>query len=147
MTLPSLTGPLTGMHDGTLTSVAVSEGEAVLGLVHVDGRRFCLQLSGVEALLLDDFRESNIVSELQVVTGPKFEEVGLSPGDVRSTFELLFTRPHPDAAHEYHEAYENALDTQIGRLEEGSMQLVILDPAYGADLVAFCASVDLVPLP
>lgn len=147
MDIPDLTGPLTGLHDGRLTSIAVSEGGAVLGLVHVDGRRFSLILSGVEALALNDFRAGNIVFELQVVTGPKFEEVGLSFGDVRAAFEVLFTRPHSTAAREYHDAYNDFLDRQIRRLEDGVMRLVILEPAYGADLLAFCTSAELVPDP
>jgi hypothetical protein len=142
--LPSLTGPLTGLHDGLLTSVAVSEGAAVLGLTHVDGRRFNLTLTGVEALSMNDFREGNIILELQVATGSDFEDVGLSPGDVRATLEVLFTRPHPEAARKYHDDYEAALERQMQRLEQGEMRLVILDPAYGADFVAYCASAELV---
>jgi hypothetical protein len=76
--------------------------------------------------------------------GPNFEDVGICAGDVRAAFEVLFTRPHPDAAAEYHDAYDVALDRQIKRLEDGTMRLVILDPAYGADLLAFCASAELV---
>jgi hypothetical protein len=143
MTLPSLTGPLTGMHDGLLTSVAVSEGEAVLGLTHVDGRQFNLTLTGVEALSMNDFREGNIILELQVATGSDFEGVGLSPGDVRATLEVLFTRPHSEAAQKYHDDYDASLERQVERLEKGEMRLVILDPAYGAELVAYCASVEL----
>jgi hypothetical protein len=44
----------------------------------------------------------------------------------------------------YHDAYELYLDRQTERLLGGAMSLVILDPAYGADLVAFCASTELV---
>ena len=143
MNLPSLTGPLTGLHDGRLTSISVSEGTAVLGVTHVDGRQFNLILSGVEALSLNDFREENIILELQVFTGPNFSEIGLSPGDVRATFEVLFTRPHPEAAQQYHDEYDLFLEKQIKRLEVATMCLVILEPAYGADLVAFCASTEL----
>jgi hypothetical protein len=133
------------MHDGTLTSVAVGEGGAVLLLTHVDGRQFKLILSGVESLVINDFREGNIILELQVVVGSRFDEFGLSAGDIRAAFEMLFTRPHADADAEYHDAYDVALDKQIRRLEDGDMRLVILDPAYGADLLAFCASAEIFP--
>jgi hypothetical protein len=117
---------------------------AVLGLTHVDGRQFDLSLTGVEALSISDFREGNIILELQVVTGPKFEEVGLPLGDVREALEVLFPGPHPDAVRKYHDEHELFLVRQTRRLEEGSARLVVLDPAYGADLVAYCVAADLI---
>lgn len=147
MSSPNLIGPLTGFHDGKLESVAVADGTAVFGLVHVDGRRFKLNLSGVEALSINDFREDNIILELQVVAGSDFQGAGPTPGDVRATLEVLFLRPHSDAASEYHEAYDNLLQSKLDLLEKGAAKLVILDPAYGADLVAFCTSAELVDAP
>lgn len=147
MSSPNLIGPLTGFHDGKLESVAVADGTAVFGLVHVDGRRFKLNLSGVEALSINDFREGNIILELQVVAGSDFQRAGLTPGDVRATLEVLFLRPHSNAASEYHEAYDNLLQSKLDLLEKGAAKLVILDPACGADLVAFCTSAELLDAP
>lgn len=144
MTLPSPTGPLTGLHDGRLRSVSVSEGYALLGLTHVDGRRFILKLGGVEALCVDGFREGNIISELEVVSGSDFEAVGISPGDVLASLEALFLRPHQSAAEKYHAAYDAFRDKQLARLEAGTAKLVLLEPAYGADLLAYCSSVELI---
>ena len=136
-------GPLTGFHDGKLESVAVSDGTAAFGLAHVDGRRFRLNLSGVEALSINDFREGNIILELQVLSASDFEKAGLSAGDVRAMLEVLFPRPHANAAPNYHEAYDGFLQSQHERIDQGLAKLVLLDPAYGADLVAFCASAEL----
>lgn len=133
-------------HDGNLTSVEVGEGTAALGLKHSDGRRFSFQLAGVEALYINDFREGNIVLELHEVTGPEFEETGFSPGDVRASLHVLFTPPHHDAAQSYHDEHNALLDRQVERLRSGAMRLIILDPAYGADLLAFCASTTLIAL-
>jgi hypothetical protein len=144
MTLPNLVGPLTGLHDGQLRSIAVSEGRASLGVTHVDGRRFTLELGGVEALCIDGFREGNIISKLQVVSCPNFDEVGLSVGDVLANLEALFLRPHQSAAAEYHSKYDAFRDRQLARLEAGTARLVLLEPAYGADLLAYCTSVDLI---
>jgi hypothetical protein len=91
----------------------------------VDGRRFDLSLKGVEALSINDFREGNIILELQVVTGPQFEEVGLSPADVRESLEVLFPGPHPDAVRRYHDEYEVFLERQTNRLKEGSALLLV----------------------
>ena len=99
---------------------------------------------GVEALSISDFREGNIILELQVVTGPKFEEVGLSSGDVRATLVVLFPGPHPAAVRKYHDEYEDFLAEKTKRLQEGPARLVVLDPSYGADLVAYCSAADLI---
>lgn len=144
MMLPSLTGPLTGLHDGRLRSIAVSEGHAVLGLTHVDGRRFILKLGGVEALCVDGFREGNIISELEVVSGSDFDADSISAGDVLASLETLFLRPHQSAAEKYHAAYNAFRDKQLARLEAGTAKLVLLEPAYGADLLAYCSSVELI---
>lgn len=144
MMLASLTGPLTGLHDGQLRSLAVSEGCAVLGLTHVDGRCFLLKLGGVEALCVDGFREGNIISELEVVSGSDFEAVGISPGDVLASLEALFLRQHQSAAEKYHAAYDAFRDKQLARLEAGMAKLVLLEPAYGADLMAYCSSIELI---
>jgi hypothetical protein len=137
---------ISSFHDGKLTSVAVGEGTATLGLTHLDGRRFTLSMAGVEALSINDFREGNIVLELHLLTGTSFEKAGFSPGDVRASLQVLFTAPHPDAAQKYHDDYNSSLDRQIERLRDGSMKLIILDPAYGADLLAYCATADLAAL-
>lgn len=144
MTLPSLTGPMTGLHDGQLRSISVGEGYALLGLTHVDGRSFILKLGSVEALCVDSFRQGNIISELEVVSGSDFEAAGMSAGDVRASLEVLFLRPHQSAAEKYHAAYEAFLDKQLARLEAGTAKLVLLEPAYGADLLAYCSSVELI---
>lgn len=144
MTLPSLTGLLTGLHDGQLRSIAVDGKRAVLGLTHVDGRCFRLELEGVEALCMDGFREGNIILELQVITGPDFDEAGLSPGDVLANLEALFLRPHPAAAARYHAEYDAFRDRQLSRLESGTARLVLLEPAYGAELLAYCTSAELI---
>ncbi len=144
MSSPNLIGPLTGFHDGNLESVTVGDGTAVFGLTHVDGRRFRLNLSGVEALAMNDFREGNIILELQVLSASDFGKAELSAGDVRATLEALFPRPHADAAPEHHETYERFLQAQHERLDQGAAKLVLLEPAYGADLIAFCTSAELV---
>jgi hypothetical protein len=122
----------------------VSKGRASLGLTHVDGRRFTLNLGGVEALCIDGFREGNTILELQVISGPNFDEVGLSAGDILADLEVLFLRPHQSAATEYHSKYDAFRDKQLARLEAGTATLVLLEPAYGADLLAYCISADLV---
>ena len=137
---------INSFHDGNLTSVEVGEGTAALGLKHLDGRRFSFKLAGVEALSINDFREGNIVLGLHEVTGPQFEATGFSPGDIRASLHLLFTPPHPDAAQSYHDDHNALLDRQVERLRSGAMRLVILDPAHGADLLAFCASTRLIAL-
>ncbi|MEP6566178.1 MAG: hypothetical protein ABJB10_13655, partial [Mesorhizobium sp.] len=73
-------------HDGYLTGIELAEKSAVVSLQHYDGTRYRLHLSGIEALLANEFRQGNIISSLEVTTGT-------SPyiGNLR----LLWPAPHP----------------------------------------------------
>jgi hypothetical protein len=144
MTDHSLGYALGGLHDGLLKSITVDEGRATLGLTDIDGQWFALELGGVEALCVDGFREANIIFEILVTTGPNFEDAGLSDGDVLASLEVLFRRPHQLAPPKYHAEYDTFREKQLARLKNGTARLVVADTAYGADLVAYCTSIELI---
>ena len=56
-------------HDGRLTSIAVADSSAVLGLRQAEGREFTMTLAGVEALNVDGFRLGNTILALRAVSG------------------------------------------------------------------------------
>ena len=60
------TETIPSFHDGHLTSIAVERGAATLGLARSNGEAFELKLEAVEALQANDFREGNIVLDLEV---------------------------------------------------------------------------------
>ena len=133
-------------HDGYLVSVSVEENTAVLGLKQVQGNEFAMTLGGVEALSIDGFRQGNIILDLWMVSGEQPTAENLQMLEVDEVLEILFPAPHPDAAATYHEAHGAFLETQLERIRAGEAAIVILSPAYGADLYAYCGSVALDPL-
>jgi hypothetical protein len=132
-------------HDGYLVSVSVAEHTAVLGLKQVSGDEFVMTLGGLEALSIDGFREGNIILDLWMVSGKQPTSEDLQTMELAEVMEGLFPGPHPEAAAKYHEAHALFLETKLERVRTGEASLVLIVPAYGADLYAFCASVDLQP--
>lgn len=132
-------------HDGYLVSVSVTEHTAVLGLKQAGGDAFVMTLGGVEALSLDGFREGNIILDLWMVSGKQPTSEDLQTIELAEVMEILFPSPHPKAAPQYHEKHAAIMETKLDRVRSGQAALVLMIPAYGADLYAFCASVDLDP--
>lgn len=129
-------------HDGYLDAVALGADAVTLGLRDSRDNPYELRLSGLEALHIDGFREGNIILALQVITGQKPQSCGLDDDDVREVMDLLFPPPHPMAEPKYHEAHAEVIERQLARIEAGEATLVTIDPAYGADLVAYCTGVE-----
>jgi len=96
----------------------------------VNGPEYELLLEGLEALHVEDFREGNIISLVEIVTG--------HPPHADTDFDRLFVPPHPSAAEQYHDAHALVLKRQIARIENGETSLVLIVPSYGADLLAVC---------
>jgi hypothetical protein len=134
-------------HDGYLESVAVAEDTATLGLKQVDGGTFVMTLGGLEALRIDGFLEGNIILDLWTVSGKEPTSADLATMEVAEVMEILFPGPHPLAAAQYHQTHSALLATKLERIRSGDASLVMLVPAYGAELYAFCQSVDLQPTP
>ncbi|WP_441707066.1 hypothetical protein [Hyphomicrobium sp. 2TAF46] len=124
-------------HDGNLTGVQLAEGQVTLTLKRVDGQMYELVLSSVQALQMDDFREGNIINRLRVIQGsvPHSE-----------ILERLFPPPHPSAAENYHAAHAKSLQTKALKVEAGEAVVILIDPSYGADLVAFCDRITITAL-
>ena len=132
-------------HDGYLVSITVKEHTAVLGLKQVDGEEFVMTLGGVEALSIDGFREGNIILDLFMVSGQQPTSQNLQMVEPAEFMDVLFPGPHPEAAVQYHEAHAAIMQKKLEKVRAGEAALVIVVPAYGADLYAYCGSVDLDP--
>ena len=120
-------------HDGLLTGIVLFDKTATVFLQQSSGEQYKLLLSGLEVLQMEDFRQGNIISMVEVVTGRlPYEHVGI---------ERLFVPPHPAAAKQYHEAHANVIAQQSSRIAGGEVALVVIVPSYGGDLLAICHEV------
>ena len=128
-------------HDGYLTAISVQAGAATLGLARSSGEAFELKLEGVEALHADDFRQGNIIYNLNIICGSVPDGV-----DLKERLERLFPSPHPNAASIYHERHTKFLADVLTRLADGSATMLIMEFSYGCDLVAICREIELTML-
>lgn len=120
---------LPSFHDGLLCGLSVTETTATLSLVEVEGRRWSVELTGVRYLKADDFRQGNIVLDLELVTGAP---------PPRAWLEKLLPAPHPGVAAAYHDAHRAHLDELEAGIASGALTLVALSPSYGCELLAIC---------
>jgi hypothetical protein len=119
-------------HDGYLTGLAVSDRAATFSITRSDGVPWRIDLSGVQRLKADDFREGNIISHVEAVTG---EEPS------RGLLEMLVMGPHQNAAQEYHDKHHALIDALVQRVMAGSLSLLSITPSYGCEVIALCETV------
>jgi hypothetical protein len=130
-------------HDGRLNAVALGANGATLGLCDSGGNAYELELTGLEALQIDGFRAGNLISRVQVITGRKPRPHGLDEEDVLDLMNLLFPPPHATSDETACEAHDQMVAGRLARIETGEATLVVIDPSYGADVVAICAGASL----
>lgn len=125
-------------HDGLITGIVLGSDTATILLQQTTGEEYTLTLTGLEVLHMEDFRQGNIISMVEVVSGQyPYEHSGL---------ERLFSPPHPSAAEEYHNAHAAIVERQSARIAAGDVSMVVIVPSYGADLIAICRDIALAPL-
>jgi len=123
------------LHDATFDGIVVKARVATLYFSTTDGRGYEVQLSGIDALHMNDFQQGNIVVLFETTTG--------EPPRKALDLERLYGSPHPSAAKEYHEKSEVFRTMRRRAIEAGELTLVEMQPAIGADLLATCEQVEL----
>lgn len=96
------------------------------------GQALSMQLVGTEALVCNNFRQGNIVGDVQIVSG-------IAP--YADMLNLLLDPPHPKAAEEFHDRHRRFVKQKIGQNKDGSLSLVSIDPSYGCKRIALCREV------
>jgi hypothetical protein len=121
------------LHDGFLDGILLAgENRATVLLRTVAGQSFSMQIIGVEALVCNDFRQGNIIFDVQIVSRVVASE---------DTLGHLFVPPHPDAALEFHDEHKRFLGRQISRIKDGELKLVSIESSYGCNLKALCQDI------
>jgi hypothetical protein len=99
-----------------------------------------LTLTGIKALHVENFREGNIVSEVEM-----FSVAAPISKAVKLIMDRLFPAPHPSADQVYHDRYAIFIEDRISEISSGAAKLVSISSSYGADLLAFCETVEARP--
>ena len=121
------------LHDACLVGISLSEKRAVLTAKTPDDKEWQIVIHGVDALLVDEFRDGNVIS---------FFEVYLQSEPPRDIIERLFISPHPSAAPKYHQRYSELMDTKCRAVEAGELVLAWLAPVYGVEVVVLGSSLE-----
>lgn len=123
------------LHDATFDGLVSHGKDYKLFFSKSDGSGCEVHLVGVDALQMDDFRESNIVVYFGTTTRER-------PGNL-TNFERLYGPPHPSAPAEYHEKHVAYRDQKFEAVAAGELIFVEMEPAIGAKLVAACTHLQL----
>ena len=117
------------VHDGHFDGLRVEEQTATLFLRQSDGTRCELLVQGLENLQMDDFRQGNVVTLLEVISG--------DAPIAHSFLDRILIPPLQSVAKG---AHGDLLDALLARIQRQECGLLLLQSAYGADLVAICKS-------
>ncbi|MDO9431901.1 MAG: hypothetical protein Q7T84_11440 [Phenylobacterium sp.] len=109
--------------------MAVAAQGATLSVLRSDGVSWRIELFGVRYLRADEFREGNIICNLEAYSGTQ---------PPRSVIESLLGAPQENVAGEYSEKHRVFIDQMIAHVIEGRLTLVVLTPSYGCELSALC---------
>lgn len=124
------------LHDSILNGVVLAGKSARLHFVQTNLAPYVVELSGIDAMQMDDFREGNIVSIFEAIQG---EEPSTEVG-----WDRLYPPPHPTAAEQYHQEYRELLRSKQAAIAAGKLTLVQMVPSLGADLLVVCESLETV---
>lgn len=128
-----MSSDLPRFHDALVTGITVAEKSATSFLRQTNSEGYALDLEGVEVLHMEDFRLSNVISNVEIV--------GNRIPDSDVAFDRLFGAPHPTAEPIYHEQYAAVVKRQQDRIESGETKLLLVVATWAADLLAICREV------
>lgn len=121
------------LHDAYCDGLNLSGADCTLYFHRSDASTYQVELTGIDALQLDGFREGNIVSIFVTASG---EETLAS-----DALDLLYPPPHPNAAAEYHVKYAEFRRQKCSAIAAGELTFVEMQSSYGASLFAVCREV------
>jgi len=111
------------LHDGRLIGVLSFDEEAVIQAKSAEGRPWTLLLKGVLRLRVRDMYEGNIIFDCVVVEASR---------DAEEALEELIQGPDRGAE----------MQRLKNKLDDGSHRLVVINPSYGATVVAIAQFVE-----
>jgi hypothetical protein len=106
-------------HDGYIDGVLVAEESASIFLRTVSSEKFTIVLHGVKSLVMNDFRQGNIILDLEWV-----DAVNVSDSAILDYYSM----PEGEVA--------VLRERWINEIKGRQLQAIEISPSYGADLTA-----------
>lgn len=123
--------PVHSFHDGNLTGVQYANGNAIfLDFSTGKGQHFRISLTGVIRFVATDLLEGNIVFD---VLSTSFGNLEAALADEYITGALFGTVPHTG----------KELDNWRQQIRNHSLNVFVVEPSYGASVIALCQGVAL----
>ncbi len=118
------------LHDGHLQGLMLGPQSTLnLHLSDVAKNGFVFALAGLGRLLVDEFREGNIILDVTILRG-------IAPE--RSELERLIGTLHPSVGTPFRDQHEAAITGYSDRVATGELTFLRIVPSYGSDLLALC---------
>lgn len=120
------------LHDATFDGIITSGKTATLYFTRTDGVGCSVTLDHVSVLQMDNFQQGNIAVLFEITSG-------VAPGPTVE-WTRLFPPPHPSAPQRVHDDHARFAEARRLAIETGTMTLVEMQAACGAELLAICGS-------
>ena len=119
--------------ESRLLGVRVDEKqqEAVLSIVDTGGTEFIVRLCGLEKLLVEEFRQQNVIEEM------RHWRVGALEGDWREAVNFLIAGA---ASTDSDPQLAKVVAAVVDRIARGELELIEISAVYGAQVLASFAS-------
>jgi hypothetical protein len=118
------------LHDGLLTALdLVDEKTLHIRASDVRGGRHTIELHGLSRLLAAEFREGNIILDVQI-------ETAMPPDE--QTIRHLAGEHHASVGEPHRSKHESYVRRLIQSVASGELTLVTIGSSYGCSLAALC---------
>jgi hypothetical protein len=115
-------------YEARLSGVQTDESclEALLSIIDKEGSRFTLRLEGLERLLVDEFRQQNVIEEVRHWTRTY-------SADLRASAFLLLTGISENKCSQQLSA---TVDAVLDRVARGELEILEVSAIFGAQVLA-----------
>ncbi|MGY2413083.1 hypothetical protein [Pseudomonas pergaminensis] len=117
-------------HDGKLVSIDVADDILAIE-ISTQEKTTKIQVSGLQKLRINEFKEGNIINIARIVHAEKSAE-----SEITGRSLLKYVYELDDTNLMQNSKFSSFLDKKAKEFEEGSIVILEIEPSYGAYLVA-----------
>ena len=111
------------LHDGSLIGIEIDANDIIASFRTVNGKPVELRFRSVHYFKCDDFREGNIVLDLEISHA----------GDIEPKSLGAWLHGNPTASE---------LKALISKVKSSNWKCVMINPSYGAEVTCICENVE-----
>ena len=120
------------LHDGYVLGLKLVDKGLRVAVSDADGRKYILELAGLQRLRCNEFAQGNIIHHIIITTRAKPSSASL---------RKLLGEPHPSVGEPHRGQHEDWRARCEQRVLDGDLTFVELQSSYGCEMWALCESV------